>query len=135
VSRPAGDRFWEKVDQRGPDECWPWLGWRTPKGYGMFRPHLHSTTSTATRFAYEQRVGPIPVGMHLDHLCRNPPCCNPSHLEPVTPRENMMRGNSILAINARKTECMRGHPFDEVNTYRTRLGRGCWTCKRLRGAA
>lgn len=86
------------------------------------------------RLSFEYFNGPIEPGLHLDHLCRNPSCCNPSHLEPVTNQENQMRGLSPWAINARKTHCKRGHEFTEANTFvqRTRSeygGRGCVTCR------
>jgi hypothetical protein len=92
----------------------------------------------AHRYAYELLVGPIASGLVLDHLCRNPGCVNPKHLEPVTDRENTRRGISSAAENAKKTHCYRGHPFDERNTYVNLKGkRACRECakayqKRLR---
>lgn len=73
----------------------------------------------------------IPDGLHLDHLCRNPMCINPSHLEPVTQKENTLRGFSVPAINARKTECKRGHPFTPENTIIKKLGKACRICQRV----
>lgn len=75
------------------DGCWEWTGARQPDGrydYGMFWDGTRAVR--AHRFAYELLVGPIPVGLELDHLCRNPPCVNPAHLEPVTHAENIRRG-------------------------------------------
>src|SRR6266576_3456485 len=99
-------RFWAKVDRRGSEECWPWQANRG-RGYGnvwiagrMYRAH---------RVAYELLIGPIPEGLTLDHLCRNRGCVNPAHLEPVTSRENTLRGEGISANNARKTHCKHGH--------------------------
>jgi hypothetical protein len=71
--------------------------------------------------------------LQLDHLCRVRHCVYPAHLEPVTPRENVLRGETVAASNARKTHCLRGHPFDEVNTchWQSRPGRrDCRECKR-----
>lgn len=89
------------------------------------------------RFAYELLVGPVPEGMQLDHLCRNRWCCNPEHLELVTPRENTLRGVGPSAVNAVKTHCKNGHEFTPENTrVDQRTGeRGCWTCRRAISAA
>lgn len=85
----------------------------------------------AHRLFYEHHIGPIPVGFELDHLCRNPRCVNPSHLEPVTHQENVRRGVSIVAINARKTHCKNGHPFEGDNLRFAPNGqRKCATCNR-----
>ena len=84
------DRFWARVDV---GLCWEWTG-SNDRGYGMFR--LDGRTVRAHRWAWETLVGPIPRGLHLDHLCRNPPCVNPDHLEPVTQPENIRRGHAAL---------------------------------------
>lgn len=80
------DRFWEKVDKRGPDECWPWRAARDPNThYGRFQDWL------AHRASYVIHFGKIPEGAVIDHLCTNPPCVNPAHLEAVSQRENTKR--------------------------------------------
>lgn len=123
-----GERFWSKVDRRGHDECWEWMAAKVPMGYGQLRipgGHLY-----AHRVAYEELVGPIPDGLSLDHLCRNTSCVNPAHLEPVTHRENCLRGVGFSAKNALKTHCKRGHEFSEENTRAYRGRRLCRACDR-----
>jgi ribosomal protein L37AE/L43A len=85
------DRFLAKVDKRD-EGCWLWKAARKPKGYGTFR--AAGKTLNAHRFAYEAFVGPIPEGLVIDHLCGNPPCVRPDHLEPVTTRTNLQRGRA-----------------------------------------
>lgn len=130
---PVEQRLWPRVDQSaGPDGCWIWTGSRGPLGYGQIGigPRNYGTH----RVAYELLVGPIPDGMQLDHLCRNPPCCNPAHLEPVTPAENVRRGDAGKRYAAR-THCPHGHPYDEANTYVYDDRRFCRECQRIRGRA
>lgn len=132
--RPLADRLWDSVDKSGgQDACWPWTASTTLEGYGKLSTGGHSGRLVlAHRTAYEIMVGPIPVGLHLDHLCRVPPCCNPGHLEPVTHRENILRGIGPSALNARKTHCPSGHPYSSDNTYIfPRNGsRQCRICRR-----
>ena len=90
-TRPAPERFWEKVDKAGQDECWLWTANKTaPNGHGRFLGPGGQVM--AHRFAYELLVGPIPEGLVIDHLCRVRLCVNPAHLEPVTAEENIRRG-------------------------------------------
>jgi hypothetical protein len=98
-------KFWQRVDQRGgPNACWPWRGALGTNGYGKARDPVTHRDTGAYRVAYELAVGPIPRGLHLDHLCRVRPCCNPAHLEPVTHAENLRRSPlfRLLAIAQHK---------------------------------
>ena len=135
--RPLAERLWEKVEKGGPmalwkgapGPCWVWTASRT-KGYGMIRSGR--TNAYAHRVAYELSVGPIPEGLHLDHRCRRPHCVNPAHLEPVTNAENVRRGNAGL-LQARKTHCKQGHPFEGDNLIirADGTGRACRECHRV----
>lgn len=117
------------VDDNG---CWLWRSRMGANGYGIEKSHLTGKHTTAHRAIYEYFVGPIPDGLELDHLCRVRHCVNPSHMEPVTHAENNRRGESVTAINAAKTECIRGHSFNEANTYVNpgSGSRGCRICRR-----
>lgn len=101
------ERFESKVFPEALTGCWLWVAYANKRGYGMFALGTREQGwSLAHRFSYEMHRGPIPEGLVLDHLCRNPACVNPDHLEAVTQRTNMARSG-----NFRKTHCPRGHMF------------------------
>lgn len=76
-----------RIDVRGPDDCWPWTGPRLPKGYG--RVYIDGRDSYVHRVVWEEENGPIPDGMLVCHTCDNPPCCNPAHLFLGTNADNL----------------------------------------------
>lgn len=132
------DRFWCKVNAEGV--CWEWTAYRDKKGYGKFQ--VGNKARGAHKVAWELLMGPVPHGLDLDHLCRNPPCVNPDHLEPVTRRENVLRGiNAIPGKHhhmAQRTHCVNGHEYTEENSYHRvdRAGhKQCKTCHRERDRA
>lgn len=114
---------------REPSGCWRWTGRTNNHGYGVFA--IRQRHTYAHRWSYEQFVGTIPAGLELDHLCRNPSCVNPAHLEAVSHRVNTLRGDSMSARHARRTHCNAGHEFTSQNTAIKRDGsRACRECKR-----
>jgi len=115
--------------------CWLWTAYTMPEGYGQCR--LNGRVQLAHRIAYTKYIGPIPEGLHIDHLCRVRNCVNPAHLEPVTPRENNLRGTGYSARSASRTHCPRGHPYSGDNL---RIGsvdgkRYCRACSRVKSMA
>lgn len=108
--------------------CWVWQNALSHEGYG--RQIRNGVEHHAHRVVYMELVGPIPDGLTLDHLCRVRSCVNPGHLEPVTMRENTMRGDTILASHARRTHCRCGHEYTPENTVaRPDGGRYCRICR------
>ena len=126
------EQFWERVERTEQGGCWTWRGLMRPDGYGLFYIGGYRK-ARAHRVAYQALVGPIPEGLELDHLCRNKACVNPDHLEPVTHRENVMRGESPAASRATVTHCPAGHGHDLANTRLSKRNqRHCRTCARER---
>ena len=126
--RPVRDRFMEKVAPDPMSGCWLWTGKMLPQGYGVLS--VEGTTRGAHRLAHELFIGPIPEGMHIDHLCRNRACCSPDHIEAVTPRENLRRGIAPSWVSYRTNRCHNGHELNEQNAYITAEGRrACRPCR------
>lgn len=108
----------DRIDFDAEGGHWLWTGARTPLGYGSHTRH---------RRMWEIQVGPIPEIFVLDHLCREPACVRPLHLQPVDHAENVRRGSRLI------TACPHGHLYDGPNTRLTPQGhRRCRTCHRQR---
>jgi len=134
------ERYTSYVDQRGPDECWPWTGGRNEKNYGQF--NTGEPSGIAHRYGFSQLVRPLEPGETVDHTCHNGSGCsggntcehracqNPAHWEAVDNWTNGSRGESFSAVNARKTHCPAGHELTEENTYLVNGGRSrqCKIC-------
>lgn len=125
MGTPALHRFLAKIQVS--DGCWEWQGAKNPRGYSWFRGE-GGTPTTGHRFAYEAFVGPVPEGLDLDHLCRNTSCVRPDHLEPVSHRENLLRGETIAACHAVRTSCGRGHEYPGIVSRRGDGSRICKVC-------
>ena len=124
-----GDRIGAKSAFTIDDGCWLWTA-PGNDGYGRIKLGRGKGVGYAHRVIYEALRGPIPDELQIDHLCRRRACVRPSHLELTSHRENTLRGLNFIADNASKTACLKGHLFDEANTYRHAGRRACRTCKR-----
>ncbi len=107
------------------ERCWIWTG-STCGGYGKIS--VFGKMRLVHRIAYGGLVGPIADGLHIDHLCGNTRCCNPRHLQPVTPKQNVLRSRCPSALLARRTHCPKGHPLVGGNLVPSKLKQGKRAC-------
>lgn len=139
------ERVESKIVKHPNGGCWEWTAGCDPMGYAKIN-NTEGGSCLVHVWSYEHFVGPIPDGHEIDHTCHDPSvcapgtscphrrCCNPDHLEAVTHKVNTLRGGSFAAVNARKTHCPRGHPYDETNTRWYDGRRYCRACARARRA-
>lgn len=121
---PTDIKILANVSKDAATGCWNWMRSKNQYGYGLTT--VNARHVSAHRASYEAFVGPIPKGLFLDHLCRNPACCNPAHLEPVTNQENLIRG----VCKTLQTHCKNGHPLEGDNLKPTKRGqRQCRICQ------
>lgn len=113
-------RFMSKIKKT--DTCWYWTAAKTKAGYGMYS--IKHKLIYAHRYSYQMFVGELVANMELDHLCKNRDCVNPEHLEQVTHKENVKRGEALphlmAKIESRRNQqyCVRGHSLlDKSNIY------------------
>lgn len=139
--KPPIDRFMKFVD-KSESGCWLWKGYKDKRGYGFFG-HDTGVSMLAHRFLFIYENGQPAHGTELDHLCRNPSCVNPDHLEAVSHHENVKRGmvgRHMIQKSKESTHCANGHEFTASSLY---LHKGkykqCRICKnehqRLRRAS
>jgi hypothetical protein len=115
----------EKIWPEPNSGCWLWGAATVSTGYGQLR--FGGRHWPAHRLVWELLVGAIGDGLVIDHLCRNRACVNPAHLEPVTFRENILRGDGVAAHRARRTHCKCGRGYDLIGKGG---GRRCSVCRR-----
>lgn len=123
-------RLFDKIGVDFVTGCWIWTGAKSANGYGIattYRPRKTNIYSHRALFIVYR--GAIPDGLVLDHLCRNTTCCNPEHLEAVTPGENTRRMLAAVGHpNARKARCPLGHDYTRVQCTNGAYKRYCKIC-------
>ena len=127
--------FYKKIHVEPNTGCWLWVGAQAGYGYGVIS--VMGKNTYAHRYFYEATKGVILHGLEIDHLCRTRCCVNPDHLEAVAHKTNMHRSSAVRGAKlyaAGISECPKGHPYDEENTYTKNGKRHCRKCQRVRSA-
>jgi len=123
------NRFEAKYIPEPNSGCWMWTAALNHAEYGKIGLSRRKGWDLAHRVSWRLYRGEIPKGLTLDHLCRVRCCVNPDHLELVTLKVNTLRGAGTSAVNARKTHCPRGHPYDrQLLSGRQKGRRFCSVC-------
>jgi len=115
---------WSNRIVEGEYGCWIWTG--TDNGNDYPTSNVGSKQVYVYKEMYEYLKGPIPYGKEPDHICRIRKCINPAHIEPVTHRENMKRGKTIIARQIQSKTCPNGHPYSGVNNRGDRICHPCY---------
>lgn len=116
---PPEERVLSKVDkERIGTGCWIWTASQSKLGYGRLGYKIEDKKRTllAHRVVWVMNKGPIPDWAELDHLCRNPSCVNPNHLEPVTHVQNLLRSPAAKFKSHVEMRCTNGHQLTPDNT-------------------
>lgn len=132
LSEKALLSFREKIAIDDKTNCHLWQAYVGQNGYGQFWDG--SKVRGAHVVGYEIVKGPLPPGTEPDHRCRNRACTNAHHMDAVTRRENLLRGETIVAKKAGQTHCIKGHKFTPENTYHGKSGRQCRECRKTANA-
>jgi len=125
---PIEDQFWSHT--RKTDSCWIWTGEVGHDGYGKIR--VEGKHIGAHRLSLIMHGRKPADGLTVDHLCRVRNCVNPEHLESVTLRENLLRGDNVCMAHAKKTHCIRGHEITGSNLRMQGRYRVCRECEKIR---
>lgn len=123
------ERLFSKIVADPDTGCWNWTGCTGGRGYGQIK--FRRRMVYVHRLMYAWAFAPLPNGKSkhiptVDHACKNLLCCNPIHLQLLSQRDNILKGDSISAAYARRTHCNRGHLLDGTK----KVGRYCKTCSR-----
>ena len=139
------DSFYAKIQRVPCGGCWLWIAATDPDGYGFH--HSELSTKRAHRYSFWLHNGYLTEGLMVRHLCHNPCCVNPDHLEEGTAKDNrrdaIQAGRASLGdehYNSKKTHCPQGHEYTEDNVYliqtraNARKSRTCKICTKVRSA-